>query len=301
MVSHDLTALNRQAITAAKRYMGRPAGWTVVLITIVFAVYTLTLAAVVTGSLAVLPAFIMLAILTYFSYTPLHEAAHGNIHGERADLAWLNELCGYVSAQLILVPYATHRVEHFAHHRYTNQPDRDPDHVISGLSGGPLAIVKAVVGFMVSQWTYLFRDYWATAPFREKFTYFAEFSIALGWRFALLTVLPLQTWLIVVLAAWFFGALFTAYWFAYRPHHPYNETERYRNTSSLVVPVWMRPLEWFWLGQNLHSVHHAFPRVPFYRYRALFREVEPVLRAHGGPVIGVFSRQHLPDLQGTKP
>jgi len=291
MTSQDLALLNRQAITAAKRYMGRPAWGTVALTGAAAIAYIVTLTLATQGSLPLLPAFLLLAIFTYFSYTPLHEAAHGNIHGERASLAWLNDLCGYVSAQMMLLPYVTHRVEHFAHHRYTNQPNRDPDHLISGMSAGLWGFIKSALAFIWSQWTYLFHGYWSTAPRREKLTFILEFAVALGWRFALLAWLPLQTGLVLIVAAWFTGGLFTAYWFAYRPHHPYAETTRYRNTSSLIMPTWMRPLEWFWLGQNLHSIHHAFPRVPFYRYHALFREVEPVLRAHGGPVIGVFSRQ----------
>lgn len=300
MTTPDLALLNRQAISAAKRYMGRPAWGTVALTAAVATAYAVALALAVQGSLPLLPAFILLAVLTYFSYTPLHEAAHGNIHGERTGLSWLNDLCGHVVAQLILVPYVTHRVEHFAHHRYTNQPERDPDHVISGFSGGTWSFVKATFAFMWSQWTYLFRDHWATAPRREKLTFVIELSLALGWRITLLSLLPLKAWLALVPAAWFCGALFTAYWFAYRPHHPYDETVRYRNTNSLIMPTWMRPLEWFWLGQNLHSIHHAFPRVPFYRYHALFRDVEPALRAHGGPVIGVFSRQPVPAKMETE-
>jgi len=294
MTAQELALLNRQGIDAARRYMGQPAWGTVALITGVALAYGITLLLSLQGYLGILPAFLLLAVLTYFSYTPLHEAAHSNIGGERKSLAWLNALCGHVAAQLILVPYVTHRVEHFAHHRHTNQPGLDPDHVISGLGGGSLAFIKAVVAFMWSQWTFLFRDHWASATRRVKLTYLLEFALALGWRLALLTLMPWQTWLLLVPAAWFCGALFTAYWFAYRPHHPYDQTARYRNTSSLILPGWLRPIRWFWLGQDLHSIHHAFPRVPFYRYHALFREVEPVLRAHGSPVIGLFSRQPVP-------
>jgi len=57
------------------------------------------------------------------------------------------------------------------------------------------------------------------------------------------------------------------------------------------MPRWMKPLEWFWLGQNLHSIHHLFPRVPFYKYHALHRDIEPVLQAQGTPIIGIFSRE----------
>ena len=291
MEQQDLAVLNRQAIAAAKQHMGQVAWGTVALTAVTLTGYVATMGLAITGGLPLWAGVALLGALTYLSYTPLHEAAHGNIHGDRAGLKWLNELCGYISAQMIMVPYGTHRVEHFTHHRYTNQPGMDPDHVVSGMGGGAWLFVKAVAHFVWNQWTFLFHGYWATAPLSEKLVYVVEVVTALGWRAALLVLLPWEQGVLLVPVAWFAGALFTAYWFAYRPHHPYDETARYRNTSSLLMPVWMKPFEWFWLGQNLHSIHHAFPRVPFYRYHSLFREIEPVLRAHGGPILGIFSRR----------
>ncbi len=97
----------------------------------------------------------------------------------------------------------------------------------------------------------------------------------------------------MVVADYLIGALLTACWFADRPHIHYQDWNRYRNTNSLIMPRWMKPFEWFWLGQNLHSIHHLFPRVPFYRYHALHREIEPVMRAHGAPIVGIFSREAI--------
>ncbi|MFM8265706.1 MAG: fatty acid desaturase [Acidimicrobiia bacterium] len=31
------------------------------------------------------------------------------------------------------------------------------------------------------------------------------------------------------------------------------------------------------LGQDHHLIHHLYPRVPFYRYRALYHEIRPSL------------------------
>jgi len=45
----------------------------------------------------------------------------------------------------------------------------------------------------------------------------------------------------------------------------------------------MKPFEWICLDQNLHSIHHPFPQVPFYRYHKFHREIEPI--------IGIFSRK----------
>jgi len=290
-MEQDLNALNKQAIAISKKYTGALAWPTVALVALVLVGFVANLWLFVAGVTPLWAATLIYAALTYMSYTPLHEAAHGNIHGSRERLQWLNDLCGYLVAPLIMVPYSTHKAEHFTHHRYTNQPDKDPDFIVSGMRNGFLAFIICGFKFLWTQNTFLFRDHWATMPRRERAIYFAEVALAIGWRLTFLALFPTAPTLVLLLAGFFAGGLFTAYWFAYRPHLPYQEPARYRNTNSLIMPVWMKPLEWFWLGQNLHSIHHAFPRVPFYHYHALFREIEPIMRAHGAPVIGIFDRR----------
>ncbi|ULQ47888.1 fatty acid desaturase [Flagellatimonas centrodinii] len=290
-MQQDLSTLNRQAIDMAREYTGAVAWPTVLLTAAVIAGVVLTLGAFASGALSLWLAIPLYAALTYMSYTPLHEAAHGNIHGGQDRLQWLNDLCGYLVAPLIMVPYSTHKVEHFTHHRYTNQPEKDPDYVVSNMRHGFVSFLIYGFRFLWVQNTFLFRDYWATAPRRERLAYFAEVGFAIGWRVAFVVLVGQTSALVLLVAGYFVGAFFTAYWFAYRPHLPYDESARYRNTNSLFMPRWMKPLEWFWLGQNLHSVHHLFPRVPFYRYHALHRRIEPAMRAHGTPMIGIFSRQ----------
>lgn len=290
----DLNALNQQAIAAAKPYMGQFAPGTVVLIAATIAAYVASYALVMAGVMPVWLAFCIIAATTYMGYTPLHEAVHNNINGNHRKLQWLNDLCGYLGAQLIMVPYASHTVEHSDHHRHTNHPDKDPDYIVSRITKGHVFVILAILHFLWRQVTYLPQFRWAKAAPRTRMIYCLEVAVMLGWRIALLAVLPWAVGLTLVVAAYLVGGAFTAYWFAYRPHVPYKDPARYRNTASLIMPAWMKPLEWFWLGQNIHSVHHAFPRVPFYRYQAVYAEIEPTLRAYGGDVIGIFSRQPLP-------
>ena len=289
-MEQDLGTLNRQAIAAAREYTGELAWPTVLLVVLVLAGMAATLALFAAGSLPLWAAIPLYGALTYFSYTPLHEAAHGNIHGGNDRLKWLNDLCGYLVAPLIAVPYSTHTVEHFTHHRYTNQPDKDPDFVVSGMRGGLVAFVVHAVRFLWMQNVFLFREHWATMARRERLIYWAEIAVSLGWRITFVLLAARESALVLLLAGYLVGAFFTAYWFAYRPHHPYEDAARYRNTSSLIMPAWLKPVEWFWLGQNLHSIHHLFPRLPFYRYHALHRRIEPIMRAHGTPIIGLLSR-----------
>jgi len=293
-MSESLTQLNKQAIAAARQHMGHVAWPTVALTAFVVVLFVANLVLFAQGLIPAWLALSIMAVLTYLSYTPLHEAAHRNINGSNEGLAWLNNLCGYLVAPMIAVPYASHRLEHFTHHRYTNQPDKDPDFVISGLHKGGLNAVVAILKFLWIQNAFFVLNNWRSATLKERFIYCFEVAFSIGWRVAVI-LLVAQPWVaLVVLGGYFLGAFFTAYWFAYRPHLPYTEPKRYKNTNSLIMPAWMKPFEWLWLGQNLHSIHHLFPRVPFYRYHALHREIEPILRAHGTPIVGIFSREAVP-------
>ncbi|MGQ3057249.1 MAG: fatty acid desaturase family protein [Nevskia sp.] len=293
-MNHDLAALNRDAITTAREFTGEFSWPTVALVLLVVTAVVANMVLFATGYTPFWVAVSAYAALTYLSYTPLHEAAHGNIHGGDDRLKWVNDLCGYLVAPLIMIPYSTHTVEHFTHHRYTNQPDKDPDHMINGMREGLLAFIVTGFKFLWIQNTFLFRGYWATATRREKAIFFAEVALAIGWRAVFLLLVPTASAAALLAIGYLAGAFFTVYWFAYRPHLPYEESARYRTTSSLIMPAWLKPLEWFWMGQNLHSIHHLFPRVPFYRYHALHRQIEHVLRAHGTPIIGLLSRQPVP-------
>lgn len=295
-MSEDLQSLNKQAITAAQQHMGKVAWLTVGLSFIVALAYISNLILFATGLIPFWMGLLIMAFLTYVSYTPLHEAAHRNINGNNENLSWLNDFCGYLMAPMIGIPYASHRLEHFAHHRYTNVADKDPDFIVSGLGNGWVCIIKTIFKFIWVQNSYFVINHWGSASNKERLIYCAEVAFSIGWRVAFIGLVAVDytVWLIIV--GYLMGGYFTAYWFAYRPHIPYKEPKRYKNTNSLIMPVWMKPLEWIWLGQNLHSIHHLFPRVPFYRYHKLHGQIEPILRAHGTPIKGLFSRKDIPEI-----
>lgn len=292
-MQEDLSVLNKQAIDTAKQYMGEVAWLTVALVVLVLTGFIANLWLFSAGLLPFWAALLIYAALTYMSYTPLHEAVHGNINGSNHRLKWLNSLCGFLVAPIIAIPYASHKIEHFMHHRYTNQPDKDPDFLVSGMRHGWLSGLVVGYQFLWLQNSFFVREHWASASGRERSLYCIELGISIGWRVLFLILATRDYSWVLLLMGHFAGGLFTAYWFAYRPHFPYENQKRYQNTSSLIMPRWMKPLEWFWLGQNLHSIHHLFPRVPFYRYHVLHKKIEPMMRAHGTPIISVFNRKPI--------
>ncbi len=282
---------NRRAIVVAKRYMGEFAWPTVLLTMLVVGAFIANLALFIAGVVPWWLATLVYAALTYMAYTPLHEATHANIHGDHASLKWLNDACGFVVAPIIMIPYASHTVEHFTHHRYTNQQGKDPDYMLHKMGDGCWAFLVTGLRFFWLQNRFLYATRWHKVSGRERLIYLGEIAFSVSWRIALVAWVATPAIVALLIVGYFLGGFFTAYWFAYRPHLPYRDAERYRNTCSMIMPRWMKPFEWFWLGQNLHSIHHLFPRVPFYRYHAVHREIEPILRAEQTPIIGIFSRE----------
>lgn len=62
-------------------------------------------------------------ILIVFLFTTVHES----IHGTAFRSAWINVAVANVCGFLILLPPKWFRYFHFAHHRHTHDPDRDPE------------------------------------------------------------------------------------------------------------------------------------------------------------------------------
>ena len=171
-MSADLAKLNKQAIAVARTHIGHVAWPTVVMVVVVLTGFLTNLALFAIGVLPAWVALLLLAALTYMSYTPLHEAAHGNIHGKQDNLEWLNKLCGFLVAPLIAVPYASHRLEHFTHHRYTNQPDKDPDYMISEIGNGVLSSFLVVLKFFWTPNTFFIKHGRISATTKERVNFF---------------------------------------------------------------------------------------------------------------------------------
>ena len=111
--------------------------------------------------------------------------------------------------------------------------------------------------------------------------YLILYGIALG--------LAVFGWWREVLALWIVPHILASaliiYFFAYLTHKPHEVHERYRDTNvfwvkgRIIEPI----VNWLYMFQNFHLIHHLFPRIPFYLYPNAFRSLKPVLekeRAH---------------------
>ncbi|MEO1368405.1 MAG: fatty acid desaturase, partial [Acidobacteriota bacterium] len=240
-----------------------------------------------TGALGLGAAFGLQVVLAYLSFTPLHEASHGNIAGRAKGLKGVERLVGWLAGVPLLAPYPAFRKLHLDHHGHTNDHEHDPDFWVAGGSRGAVLLRcltilphyywRIVLGAVRSPSS---RDTASILALLAYATLAASFAAAGrgGW----------------VLAVWVGPALLSAavlaFAFDWLPHHPHSERGRYRNSRILLFPG----LEVLLASQNLHLIHHLYPRIPFYRYAPFFREVRSTLEAKGAPIVDLAAPRDGP-------
>jgi beta-carotene hydroxylase len=227
----------------------------------------------------------VVAVLTYFSYSVLHESVHGSITGNDQSLRWLNKALGYMAAWIVMIPLTAHRHEHTAHHRYTNDKENDPDFHIGSMRGSLLSWVRVALYTWFSQFSHYAKNRWSDTAPRQNLYLCLEVTAALLPRLAVLLSGYWVEGLAIFVLAWLIGAIALLYLFAYVVHRPHEQAGRYADTSTVLIPGPLGTLlTWLWLFQNYHSIHHLFPRVPFYHYAKLYNEIEETMVAKGAPV-----------------
>jgi beta-carotene hydroxylase len=273
------------ALEAAKQSMGDFAWPTVLLGIVLAATYVATPILVVAGIMPLIAAVPLMAFITYAAYTVLHDAAHGSISGSNSGLRWINETLGYIAAWIIMMPMTAHRHEHLAHHRHTNQPDDDPDFVVADMTRSPFHAARAAARIYLGQFNYYFRNRWHRGPRSQNVYLCLEIAAAIAPRLAFVAAGFWLEGVALFAIAWLLGISVLMFLFAYIVHTPHESVGRYVDTTTFVIDGPLgRLITLLWGYQNYHSIHHLFPRVPFYRYRVLFDEIEPIMRARGAPI-----------------
>ena len=284
------------------RRLSRGFAWpTVVLLVALIAIEIAVVAAWATGFVPLLVGMFINSVASYGLYTVVHDAVHRSISNRSARHARWDSICGNIAGQLILLNFAGHRSSHLRHHAHTNT-DRDPD---LGAKGPMVARpVKWLVGNLVLLLGALpGGGRLANALMRrlgaDAATDGGEGSLLAAQRWAVrvgvlvvLISIPLGV-VVPVVVLWIIPArltfLYLAFFFAWLPHFPYEDTERFRNTRITLFPG----STWLLLQQDRHLIHHLYPSIPWYRYRAAHEALAPLLSERGAVVAGPSSTPRL--------
>ena len=229
-------------------------------------------------------ASLLLVIVTYYWFTPLHEAVHGNLAGRERRL--VNPLVGHVAATTFLAPYPAFRILHLRHHGSVNHHGEDPDLWVDAPTR--LGVLWRCLAILPYYYAVLFTSLRKeSGKQRRMILEAAAILVATAAAFAWLlrAGLGAEAILLWLVPAWLASALL-AFLFDYLPHRPHDDRGRWTNARIILGSRFGgRLLTLLMAGQNYHLVHHIKPRVPFYRYGALYRELRPELERHGSSIV----------------
>jgi fatty acid desaturase len=225
---------------------------------------------------------VMLAqgILLVFLFTLLHEAAHRTPF----KTVWINKAVSWMCGLVLFLPPEWFRYFHFAHHRFTQDPDNDPElaspkpetlwQYIVHVSGMP--VWRSQIGAMVKNAIWLNHD--AFVPergrvklLREARIMCAVYAVLLAVSLAAGSALLIWIWLLPMLVGQPFLRLYLLAEHG-RCALVANMLENSRTTFTNSIVRW---LAW---NMPYHTEHHVYPAVPYHKLPELHRLTRDHLR-----------------------
>ncbi|MBO9477663.1 fatty acid desaturase [Shimia sp. R11_0] len=221
-----------------------------------------------------------LGTLWVFLFTLCHECTHDTPFATR----WLNRWIGHACALPLMLPFTWFRAFHMAHHKYTNDPLRDPE-----LEHGPRPENWRAYLRYLSGWGYwqgavstLLRVAFGplTAPYlppRKHASMRREarlLLLAYGTIALSLLISPLAFW-VWILPSLLAQPLLRAYLLAEHGRCP-PVANMLENSRTTLTNRLLRFIAW---NMPYHAEHHAFPNVPFHQLPALHQDLAPHLRS----------------------
>jgi fatty acid desaturase len=225
------------------------------------------------GSWWVLPAIVVDGVVMAHLFALLHECSHRSAFRSRR----ANQIVGWLCGVVVGLPPRYFRLEHTAHHRFTQQRDLDPE--LIDVPADARRYLLFVVG--APYWWWAARTLAVHAggrllPFERSFvpageqrrivrearTFVAVYALAAVVSVAIGTTALLWLWVLPRLVGEPAMRIARLAEHAGRPF----TTDVPENTRSLRVPTPLRLLAW---NMPFHAEHHAAPSVPFHALPAL--------------------------------
>ena len=225
------------------------------------------------GSIWIVPASILHGIALIFHFAAEHECIHRTAFRHR----WLNDGAAWIAGLLILLPPAYFRYFHFAHHRHTQDPERDPELAtlkpaslsqwLLQVSGWPYW--RAEVGLLISH--ALGRVTAAFVPERGRAVLITEARLFLG-IYAAAALLSFLMKSDALLIYWVIPALigqpFLRLYLMAEHTGCALSSDMLANSRTTLTNAAVRFIAW---NMPFHAEHHAFPSLPFHALPAAHR------------------------------
>ena len=259
---------------------------TVALFIVVIIIDVALMGAIYTESISLIAGMLIQTVVLYLGFTVVHEAGHGNI---AHDVSWMKPVERFMGWALttffFILPFGLFAKIHDYHHAFTNDPDRDPDHWVSGdtWKDASLRALVLPLNYLVLMATRFRKDPVIGSTLTSTLIYFAATSSMI---IGILAAGYWQELLIVGIIPLFLSSYVLGMLFDWIPHMPTRQQGRFQNTRSYLFPG----LKFLTLGQNYHHIHHLYPRVSWYHYQRVFNLIRPMLEKNNAPIEVLFSK-----------
>lgn len=229
----------------------------------------------------ILPAITVHGIIFAFLFTGHHEMIHRTAFKSRR----LNDWISFITGFLVFYPAYYFRLFHYAHHRYTQDPERDPE-----LAFPPPKSAGAYIWWAIGipYWHRRFgtsfihaftgrakqpfvRDSEVAACVAEARWMWAGYSAIIALSFALETWAALIYWLGPILL----GQPFLRLYLMAEHTGCADGPDMIANTRTTLTNPIVRRIAW---NMPYHTEHHVYPSVPFHALPALHEEMKSHLQ-----------------------
>ncbi len=244
---------------------------------------------------------VALAMVIAALFAPWHECLHGTAFASRR----ANAIGAWVTGLVFLASPAAYRGFHFAHHRHTQDPARDPEIAFAPdllgrwpdslalalfrLSGIGIAFGK--IGSLLVQAFAPSAAWDAALPYlrpEARATVRREAWLVLVWATGMSLV---GAWVPVVgswVQAWWLSHLFLSYWLTTEHTGLPSSAPILHRTHTVVSHPWVR---WWTWNMGYHAEHHAWPGVPWFRLPELHARVKGDLPRVWTSYLSVWTRR----------
>ena len=232
------------------------------------------------GTAWVVPAAVLHGIVIVHLFAPFHESTHYTAFRSR----WLNTAAGWLTGLVLMLPPTVFRFQHTAHHRYTQDIERDPQMIPVGEHRWGFLYYASGVPYFRGILSALFRhpagrlnaaelrDVPAAmrgVVVREARIFWCVYLLLAAVSVHFESWLAVQLWLVprvvgeplmrVIRMSEHVGCA--------------RVPSMLENTRTVFTNTPLRLLAW---NMAYHTAHHALPQAPFFRLGAL----DAVLRDH---------------------
>ena len=247
-----------------------------------------------------LPAAWLYGTALIFLFSPLHETVHYTAFRSR----WLNRSVSAVCGWILLLPARYFRQFHLEHHRYTQDPERDPELAVPPPRTWPDYLWR-VSGFQY--WSSRIRTMLVHATGRVEEPYIASSERAAVVRearthlasYAALGALSVLTGSTAMLWLWIVPAMLgqpmlRLYLLAEHTGCPMvpNMLENSRTVHTNAI---VRFLAW---NMPYHAEHHAYAAIPFHALPRAHAALAPYVRVQSPGYLSVH-RALVRDMRGS--